>query len=69
VAGRNSGWTVQVDSSGLRWYKSTASSSGNSGDCVEIARSGTVVLVRNSRDRTGARLAIPAGSWAAFVAR
>ncbi|HEX5118986.1 MAG TPA: DUF397 domain-containing protein [Pseudonocardiaceae bacterium] len=69
MAGRNSGWTVEVDSSGLRWFKSSASSSGNTVNCVEIAWAGAVVLVRNSRDRAGARLAIPTASWAAFVAR
>lgn len=69
MAGRNTAQTVEVDSSGLRWCKSSASSSGSSGDCVEIAWSGRLVLIRNSRDRAGARLAIPAGSWLTFVAR
>lgn len=69
MAVRNAGWTVEIDSSGLRWSKSSASGGGDGQNCVEIAWFGAVVLVRNSRDRAGARLAIPAGSWAAFVAR
>jgi hypothetical protein len=67
VAGRNTAWTVEVDSSDLRWCKSSASNT-SSGNCVEIAWSGGVVLVRNSRDRAGARLVIPVASWVAFVA-
>lgn len=69
MAGRNAARIVEVDSSGLRWRKSSASSSSNNNDCVEIAWSGGVVLVRNSRDRAGARLAVPTASWATFVAR
>jgi uncharacterized protein DUF397 len=57
-----------VDSSGLRWRKSSVS--GDTGtNCVEIAWADGVVLVRDSHDRAGARLAIPAGGWAAFVRR
>jgi hypothetical protein len=69
VTGRNAAWTVEVDPSGLRWCKSSASSSGGDSNCVEITWSGGVVLVRNSRDRAGGRLAVPADSWAAFLSR
>lgn len=69
MAGRNAARIVEVDSSGLRWRKSSASSNNDGNNCVEIAWSGGVVLIRNSRDRAGARLAVPAANWATFVAR
>lgn len=35
----------------LTWRKSTASS--GTGACIEVAQSGSFVLVRDSRDRSG----------------
>jgi hypothetical protein len=68
VTRRNRAHVVEVEPSGLRWIKSSASSSSGE-ECVELASAGDVVLVRHSRNRSGARLLIPAHSWAAFVAR
>jgi Domain of unknown function (DUF397) len=49
------------------WRKSSYSdSSGNA--CVEVARPGGTVLVRDTTDRAGAVLAVPAGAWRAFAA-
>jgi hypothetical protein len=50
------------------WRKSTYSD-GNGGDCVETASDNGVILVRDTTDRNGATLAIPAPAWRAFAAR
>jgi hypothetical protein len=51
----------------LNWHKSTYSGS-NGGNCVEVARDGESVLVRNTRDREGGTLAFTTGEWRAFLA-
>jgi hypothetical protein len=45
-----------------------ASYSGENGNCVEVAVTGSI-LVRDTQDRDGATLAIPAGTWRAFTAQ
>jgi hypothetical protein len=45
----------------------TASYSGNSGNCVEVADATRVVLVRDTKDREGGMLSIPADAWQAFT--
>ncbi|MEW9520968.1 DUF397 domain-containing protein [Streptomyces tubercidicus] len=51
----------------LSWYKS--SYSGDAGDsCVEIAACPTTVHIRDSKDTAGPQLAVPAETWAEFVA-
>ncbi|MEU6327198.1 DUF397 domain-containing protein [Streptomyces sp. NPDC047049] len=50
----------------LSWYKSSYSS-GDGDDCVEIAACPTTVHIRDSKDKGGPQLAVPAGAWAAFV--
>ncbi len=50
------------------WRKSTYST-GDGGQCVEAADSTRVVLVRDTTDRDGVTLAIPAGAWQAFTRR
>jgi hypothetical protein len=51
-----------------RWRKSTYSgTTGNS--CVELGQAARGVLVRDTTDRTGPALAIPAWSWQAFLAQ
>ncbi|MGW8976123.1 DUF397 domain-containing protein [Streptomyces platensis] len=50
----------------LSWHKS--SYSGSSGDdCVEIATCPATVHIRDSKDKAGPQLAVPADAWAAFV--
>jgi uncharacterized protein DUF397 len=44
-------------------------SGGNGGNCVEVASTAGVVLVRDTTDRAGAVLAIPAAAWERFTAR
>ncbi|MFG2570241.1 DUF397 domain-containing protein [Streptomyces sp. NPDC048567] len=51
----------------LTWFKSSYSSNGNEGDCIEVAAAPGAVLVRDSKDADGPRLAHPSRAWAAFV--
>jgi hypothetical protein len=48
------------------WHASTYSSNG--GDCVEVSRA-SAVLVRDTKDRDGGTLEIPAPSWSALTTR
>jgi hypothetical protein len=48
------------------WRKSTHSG-GEGGECVEVASAGAV-FVRDTTDRAGVTLAVPALAWSAFVA-
>ncbi|QLQ39026.1 DUF397 domain-containing protein [Micromonospora robiginosa] len=57
-----------MELTGATWRKSTRSS-GNSGNCVEVADNlPGVVGVRDSKDRQGPALTFTPASWAAFVA-
>ncbi|HUY49048.1 MAG TPA: DUF397 domain-containing protein [Streptosporangiaceae bacterium] len=51
------------------WRKSSYSG-GNGGDCVEVAARPDArrVLVRDSKDASGPRLAFSAATWRQFVA-
>ncbi|WP_260638460.1 DUF397 domain-containing protein [Streptomyces angustmyceticus] len=51
----------------LSWRKSSYSSGGD-GDCVEVAACPTTVHIRDSKDKSGPQLAVPAPAWAEFVA-
>ncbi|MFF9048360.1 DUF397 domain-containing protein [Streptomyces parvulus] len=51
----------------LSWFKSTYSS-GEGGECVEVAANGTAVRVRDSKERGGPQLTFTRGVWAVFVA-
>ncbi|WP_018217874.1 DUF397 domain-containing protein [Salinispora vitiensis] len=58
-----------MDLTGARWRKSSRSS-GNGGDCVEVAGNlPGVVGVRDSKDPTGPALVFGPASWRAFVAQ
>jgi hypothetical protein len=52
--------------SAVTWRKSSFSG-GNGGQCVEVAAAGAV-LVRDTTDRGGAVLSIPATAWKVFAA-
>ncbi|PTA48181.1 DUF397 domain-containing protein [Micromonospora sp. RP3T] len=57
-----------MELTGATWRTSTRSS-GNGGDCVEVADNlPGVVGVRDSKDRQGPALTFTPASWAAFVA-
>jgi hypothetical protein len=47
------------------WRKSTASANG--ADCVEVASAGNVA-VRDTKDKDGFTLTVPAGTWTTFLA-
>jgi hypothetical protein len=47
----------------------TASYSGaNGGECVEVANAADAVIVRDTKDRNGGTLSVPAGAWRTFIA-
>lgn len=51
------------------WRRSSRSGSGGEGDeCVEVAGTGAVVAVRDSKDPDGPKLIFTRTVWAAFVA-
>jgi Domain of unknown function (DUF397) len=52
---------------GATWRKSTYSST-QGGECVEVAMTGSRILVRDSKDPDGAKLAFTTSEWAAFLA-
>lgn len=52
---------------GLNWRKASYSGSGG-GNCVEVASSDPVVLVRDTTNRDGLTLSVPARAWATFTA-
>ena len=46
----------------------TASYSGaNGGECVEVASTDSAVMVRDTKDRAGDTLSVPASAWQAFL--
>jgi hypothetical protein len=47
------------------WRKSSYSD-GNGGQCVEVA-SAEGVMIRDTTDRDGVALSVPAGAWQAFL--
>ncbi|MGW4462277.1 DUF397 domain-containing protein [Micromonospora sp. NPDC004704] len=56
-----------MDVTEANWRKSTKSS-GNGGDCVEVADNLPRVLVRDTKDRDGGTLSFTPDAWRAFVA-
>lgn len=54
-------------SSALEWRKSNAS--GGNQECVEVAKRGASILVRDSRNPSGAVLAFDPEQWGAFLSR
>ena len=58
-----------MDLTSARWRKSSYSS-GNGGQCVEVARNlPGIIAVRDSKDPGGAKLAFTPAQWAASTAR
>lgn len=48
-------------------WRKPSYSSGNGDNCVEVASDG-VIMVRDTTDRGGVTLSLPATVWAAFLA-
>jgi hypothetical protein len=55
-----------MDNAGFRWVRSSYSSSGN---CIELADQSGRVLVRDSKDTTGPKLAFSTDAWRRFADR
>lgn len=53
--------------SAVTWRKSTYSG-GNGGNCVEVGQVAGLVLVRDTKDRSGATLAVGVDAWRRFAA-
>jgi hypothetical protein len=50
----------------MDWRKSTYSDS-NGGQCLEMASASNAILVRDTADRHGVMLRVPAETWRAFT--
>ncbi len=50
---------------GIVWHTSSYSNGGAA--CVEVALALDAVLVRDSKDRTGPALTVPAATWRGFL--
>ena len=57
---------AEHDLATLTWQRSSACADNS---CVEFARAGSEVLVRDSNDRMGKILVIPWAEWGAFLLR
>ena len=58
---------MDIDLSRAVWHKSTFSN-GSGGNCVEVASNlPSIVLVRDSKNREGAVLAVSDRMWAEFT--
>jgi hypothetical protein len=55
-----------MDVTGVNWRKSTKSS-GNGGDCVEVADNLALVLMRDTKNRDGGTLSFAPEAWRSFV--
>ncbi len=53
---------------GLNWRKSSRSG-GNGGACIETASTPDTILIRDSKNPDGPRLAFTPRTWAAFAAK
>jgi hypothetical protein len=53
---------------GMNWRKSSYSGNGG-GNCTEVATTANLVLLRDSKNPEGAKLAFNTASWKAFTAR
>ncbi|MFG3145553.1 DUF397 domain-containing protein [Streptomyces sp. NPDC048243] len=58
---------IDGNSSGPAWFKSSHSSGPDGDSCIEVATTPGTVLVRDSKNAAGPRLAVTPGAWADFV--
>lgn len=56
-----------LDLSQARWRKSSRSNNGNNGNCVEIAREGAMIAVRDSKNAPGPTVAVGEPNWRSFL--
>jgi hypothetical protein len=59
-----------VDLTGMRWRKSSFSggTGGGNDSCVEVAFTGSITALRDSKNATGPALLLPAAAWTALLA-
>jgi hypothetical protein len=50
----------------VNWRKSSASANGEA--CVEVGNSADTIAIRDTTDRGGSTLSVPATAWTAFLA-
>lgn len=55
-----------MEDADMSWRTSTRSSNGG-GECVEVADTVGRVLVRDTKDRNGVTLNVPADAWETFI--
>lgn len=60
---QNGGQCVEIASA----WRTSSHSTQNGGDCVEVAGADRAVLVRDSKDPAGPRLAFAAPGWRTFL--
>ncbi|MEU6389779.1 DUF397 domain-containing protein [Streptomyces sp. NPDC046939] len=53
----------------LDWRKSSYSSNGSEGDCVEVAHAPGATHIRDSKNTSGPQLTVGALAWARFLER
>lgn len=58
---------IAEEASGLEWFKSSYSDSSDGNDCVEVAAAPHAVLVRDSKNTQGPRLAFASRAWVDFT--
>jgi hypothetical protein len=56
-----------IDNARLAWRKSSRSTQDSADNCVEVAFAAKAVAVRDSKNRSGDMLAVPALSWDRFL--
>ena len=56
-----------MERNSANWRKSTYSG-GNGGQCVEVGNAVSEIVVRDTKDRAGTVLAVPAGAWRVLLA-
>ncbi|WP_410671280.1 DUF397 domain-containing protein [Amycolatopsis sp. cmx-4-68] len=56
---------MAADTPELIWVKS--SYSGGANNCVEVAQGDGFTAVRDSKDREGGLIQLPAGAWKGFI--
>ena len=59
--------TEVVNLHGVRWRKSTYSSGGGNADCVEVATTGDLIAVRDSKYPDAGILTFTTPQWRAFL--
>ena len=49
-------------------WRTATYSGANGGECVEVANAADAVMVRDTKNREGGILSVPASAWRAFIA-